>query len=248
MKNRYRLKSLTSLLLATVLANLTGCTKVYWRGDFESGDLSQWSYLLNPEGISLSSEHTVQGNTSARLVVRGEPDYLWNGDPHLNRVELQHKPATERTREGAELFIGWNFMLPKLLTASRHEFGYWESDGSYRQMMRFNLVGDTVSFQTTVPARLHWQAPQRLTPGVWHQIAMHIRWSADPEHGFVSVWFDGKQVLNRVKAQTLFNMEDPMFIQLGILRDQNPLEEEIYIDNAIEATSIAEILDRSPNR
>lgn len=236
------LRFLGLMLAMTMVYPQQGWADLYWRGDFETGDLTQWSYLLNPVGITLSSEHKIEGRYAAHIVIQGKPEYLWKNDPELNRVEIQYRPDPERSAEAADLYFGWSFMLPALFARGRHEFGYWESAPSYRQIMRFNLSGETISFQVTAMQDPLWETDSAIKANRWHDIAMHVHWSTDPEKGYVSVWFDGNLVVNKAPAQTLVPGDDKVFIQLGILRSLTDAIEEIYIDNAFETSSIEEIL------
>ncbi|HEX7028402.1 MAG TPA: heparin lyase I family protein [Gammaproteobacteria bacterium] len=230
--------------MLTAAVHTQTLSETYWRGDFETGDLDQWSYLLNPVGIALSRDHVAEGNYSARITIQGEPEYLWKNNAKLNRVELQYRPDPRRSGEDSDIYFGWSFMLPALLTRSRHEFGYWESSPSYRQITRFNLSGSSISFQVAGSQEPLWESAEAVKPEQWHAIAMHIHWSVDPENGYVSVWFDGKPVVNQAPAQTLVPGDDHVFIQLGILRDLADNTEEIYIDNAFESSSIEAVLAR----
>lgn len=227
-------------LLAMTVYTQQVSANIYWRGDFETGDLAQWAYLLNPAGITLSREHKAGGEYAARITIQGNPKYLWNNDPTLNRVELQYRPDSQRSAEGSDLYFGWSFMLPALFTRNRHEFGYWESSPSYRQIMRFNLSATAISFQ--IGSKPLWKSADIIVSKQWHDIAMHIHWSADPQKGYVSVWFDGAPVVTQAPGQTLIPGDDRVFIQLGILRDLTDTVEEIYIDSALETSSIEEIL------
>lgn len=241
----HRLPTPAALLLIGALAP-AGAAAIDWRGDFEQAGFDNWSHVLNPQGVERVTEHAAEGDYAARIVIRGEPDYLWNADPALNRVELQHRPDAERTAEGADLFFGWSFMIPRPLTNARHEFGYWESAGSYRQMMRFNLHGETISFQFSAGDTPVWKAEGAVTPMRWHDIAMHIHWSADPARGRVSVWFDGERVVDRARGRTRVESGDPMFIQLGLLRTRRPDVETLYLDNARQARDIRTLLNGAP--
>jgi hypothetical protein len=40
-----------------------------WRGDFETGNLLQWSYLLNPRGLSIVDAPVAQGGHAARVEI-----------------------------------------------------------------------------------------------------------------------------------------------------------------------------------
>lgn len=242
-----RLRLCGFVLAATVAYTPAVSAEVYWRGDFETGDLTQWSYLLNAAGISLCAKHKAEGRYAAHVIIEGKPEYLWKNNPALNRVELQYLPDAERTAEGSDLNFGWSFMLPALLTRSRHEFGYWESSPRYRQIMRFNLAGESISFQMTAMQEPLWKSEAAIRANQWHAIAMHVHWSTDPAKGYVSVWFDGAAVVTRAPARTLVPGNDRVFIQLGILRDLTDTVEEIYIDNALAASSIEDILTAQQN-
>lgn len=61
--------------------------------------------------------------------------------------------------------------------------------------------------------------------------------------GAVQVWFDGKD-MGKHHFSTLPHKEALMFTQIGILRSQQDAVEEILIDAAYEASSMAELLER----
>ena len=113
---------------------------------------------------------------------------------------------------------------PAALSEERHQIGYWESYPSYKQIMSFEVRGQTITFVTRMPSeRVHWTAPGAVTPNIWHQLATCAVWSTDPAAGVVDVWFDGKQVVARGPARTLWGQPHwPNFVQIGILRDAPP--------------------------
>ncbi len=128
----------------------------------------------------------------------------------------------------------WRFFLPVALSDARHQIGYWESYPSYKQIMSFEVRGEAIVFATRMPAeRVHWAAPGAVTPKVWHQIALCARWSTDPAIGAVDVWFDGKPVVTRAPARTIW--DNPSFVQIGILRDVPAGPEIMFLDDAFEA-------------
>jgi hypothetical protein len=206
-----------------------------WRGDFETGDLSQWSYLLNPRGLSVVDAPVVEGRHAARVEIT-ERDLWPNG---LNRVEVQHKPPPATFAEGTRSCFAWRFFLPAALSEARHQLGYFESTPSYRQIMSLEVRGQTVAFVTRLPAEhVFWSAPDLATPNVWHQVAVCGRWSADPTRGSVDVWFDRQRVVAAGVAQTLW-AGDPNQIQIGILRDVPAAPEVIFLDDAFEDADFA---------
>jgi hypothetical protein len=230
--------------LALLLLVVAGCASTApraaaphaprWRGDFETGTLLQWSYLLNPRGLSVVDAPVAQGRHAARVEIT-ERDLWPNG---LNRVEVEYKPPRATVAEGERSCFAWRFFLPAALSDARHQIGYWESYPSYKQIMSFEVRGETITFVTRMPAEhVHWTAAGAVTPNVWHQIATCAVWSADPARGAVDVWFDGKQVVTKGAARTLW--DNPNFVQIGMLRDVPAGTEVMFLDDAFEDSEFA---------
>lgn len=199
-----------------------------WRGDFETGSLEQFSYVLNPTGVSLVADPTAQGRYAAKLSV--DADQLWpNG---LNRVELQHQPQT--SAEGQSTWFGFSFYLPTTLAASDHLIAYWETQQTYQQLMRLVVNGTRLSFTTTQPEDVEQAAiDEVVTAAAWHRVVMHVDWHSDPQRGRVSVWFDGRPMVIDLPARTF--VDHPAFVQFGLLRQPTLDHEEIMIvDCALE--------------
>jgi hypothetical protein len=234
----------TLLLAAFLCLPDPGWAEVLWKGDFETGDISQWSGNLNgwngaEQNITITSAPVHEGRSAARITIHPN-DLFPNGH---NRVELRYDG--KRTKEGETTFFSWRFQLPADVQV-HEDIGYWETKGpSYRQSMAFYVDpgagGTRLGFRTNLPApRHHWSAP--VSTGDWHQIAMKIFWTQDPEKGRVSVWFDGRLVVEDAAAQTKPNNAD-LFLQCGIHRDSSqPAVETIFLDDAMEATSPGEVL------
>ena len=212
-----------------------------WRGDMETGDLRQWSYLLNERGVSLVPAPVADGSYAARVEVR--PSDMWpNG---LNRVELEHKPLPDTVAEGRETYFSWSFLVQVELSQALHQIGYLESYPSYRQIMALEARGRALSFVTRLPEeQTHWTASDALAPGVWHRVVMHVRWSVDPAQGAVDVFFDGAPVVVHAAARTLW--DNPNFVHVGLLRDRPEPTEVMFIDAAIEGTSLPAVWSAGP--
>lgn len=216
-----------------------------WVGDFETGDLSQWNFVLNGDvGGNVyawaQGELVAEGSFAGRLELHN--DAVWpNG---LKRVELQHRPQDARTAEGATTYFAWSFYLPQTLPADPGQtIGYWESANSYQQMMAFSVQGESISFYTRQPSNVEqWHADGVVTAEQWHRIAMGITWSKDEGVGRVDVWFDGEQVVDQGVARTL-NDDNPHFTQVGLLRGAIEFEDVpvIIIDDAVEGDSVEDV-------
>lgn len=201
-----------------------------FHADFETQSLANWNYVLHPQGVEISNDHSFAGNYAAKIQVKGSPDYVWYNNPALNRSELQYLPQT--VNEGGTTDISFAFMLPELFSHARHEFAYWESNKSYRQIMRFMIRANEIVFQSTIDKQSHWQY-QKLTAGQWYQLRMRIEWSSKPQQGAISIWFDQQLVVD-AQAITSLYADEGAFIQLGILRDLVSSPESIWIDEVIE--------------
>jgi MYXO-CTERM domain-containing protein len=236
-----------SLLAGSVLflAAPTAQAAVAWTGDFETGDLSQFNFVLNGNIGGTDYAYTVQdvvrnGDWAARLELHD--DAIWGNG--LRRVELQHLPDPSRTAEGATTCFGWSFYLPEALPDDPgHTLGYWESQNSYQQMMAFNTNGQNIRFITQQPSYTeHWSADGVLTPGQWHRISMCVLWSTDDNTGLVHAWFDGEQVVTAASAKTLAD-DNPHFAQIGLLRSDVDigLVPVIYLDDVVEGDTIEDV-------
>lgn len=232
----------TAALAMTLTTGASAAT--VWTGDFETGDISQWNTALNGGNISIVTSPVLQGSRAAQI--RLTNDARWSNG--MKRVELNHKPASARTDEGAETYFAWSFYLPEALAASpRTQIGYWESDQTYQQVMSFEVEGQRIRFSTRKPQnKVHWEADGMVTPGVWHRIAMRIKWSKTA--GSVDVWFDGEQVVTQGAAQTLADDNDH-FTQIGLLRDQVEFQDTpiLILDDAVEGDTLADVRPALPD-
>jgi hypothetical protein len=244
----FRWLSLLSLVpgLALLSAPSIGSAEVLWRGDFETGDLTQWDSLLNPTKGDRNNINVVMtpvhgGTRAAEVVIH--PDDLWQGNNH-NRVELHYDAVDTRTAEGQTTYFSFYFRLPANAQTT-NDIAYWETANSYQQSMAFWVEpgggGTQLSFRTNHPSgMMHYNGP--LTIGAWHQLAMQILWSENAGTGRVSVWLDGEKIVDDVAAKTKPD-SNRVFVQVGYHRNATaePVE-TIYLDDAIEATSLAEVL------
>lgn len=209
--------------------------EIIWRGDFETGTTEQWRGAPKGEHIKVVETPVragkyalrIEGSNAAR---RGE----------LDRIEFQHQPAGRGTAEGTERYFGWSIFLPQKFTGGLHSTGYFETRNSWTRLMAFDVQGEDILFTTRVPYARRWDGKGKLTPGRWHDFAVHVLWSREAAKGFVEVWFDGELVVPRVNTATLRD-ENPAFFQLGFFRATSELPETIIIDHIIEATTLREV-------
>jgi hypothetical protein len=225
----------TLLSAAILLGAASAWADVIWRGDFETGTTEQWRGAPKTDSIKIVTNPVRAGKYALRIdgtnaARRKDRD----------RIELQHQPKPPGTAEGTERYFGWSVFVPKKLTDDGHAVGYFEARNIWRQVMSFEVHGEDILYTTRVPYTRHWSGKGKLTPGRWHDFAVHVLWSRDPDKGFVEVWFDGEQVVPRTKTATLFD-DNEAFFQLGLMRATSDVPETIIIDHVIEATTLEEV-------
>lgn len=232
-------------LAAAMLLPTTAFAEVAWVGDFETGDLSQWNFVLNGtvnkvDYAVVQTETIAEGTQGVRIELHN--DAAWGNG--LKRVELQHAPEAGRTAQGQTTFFAWSFYLPQTLPVEPGAtIGYWETNSSFQQMMAFQVSGERMTFSTRRPDNVvHWDAEGVATAEQWHRIAMSVTWSTNPGEGVVDVWYDGEQVVTAASAQTLAD-GNPTFVQVGLLRGAIEFDDvpTIFIDHAIEGDSLEDV-------
>jgi MYXO-CTERM domain-containing protein len=217
---------------------------VVWTADFEAGDLSEWTPGINDEGnVEVLSEQVYAGSNAGKITLHPEDTFTFG----QNRVDIQHQ--SDLTAEGADSWLSGYYYLPEDAKV-RNEIGFYESNESYQNVMDFwiepkqgggtslvfgvGFLGDTVL----------WTGD--FTAGMWHQIAIHVHWSTDAAVGAVDFWLDGVQVVSDEKAKTKAD-GNTLFFQTGLHRiEVAQFTEIIYIDNFIEADSLAEAQIMAP--
>jgi MYXO-CTERM domain-containing protein len=212
---------------------------VIWSSGFESNDLNDWDYQLNPEGLSIVTEPVAAGQYALRAELTR--DRVW--DNGIFRTELQYASTKSKASEGAETYFGWSVYLPAPLPMGDYQLGYFETRSTYNQVFSLHAQGSDLSLELNHGAtqRKH-PVPGVLTTGAWHRIVYHVKWSADPAVGFVSLWWDGSKVVDQAHARTFVD-DDPALIQLGLLKDppEPPQPVVLFVDEAIYGESYADV-------
>ena len=224
-----------ALLLPTVAS-----ASVVWKGDFETGNLSQWD-----------REQTVSSN---RLLVVGSPlregryalkTTVRQGDDPINasgnRNELLY---LGREAAGSEYFYKWSTLFPRSFPrSSRWQiFTQWHHDGSSGSPpLEFYVVDDEMRMRVGGSSgKILWRAP--LQREKWNDFVLHVKWSSDPRVGFVELYHGGQRVLPQTKVATQYSGQRN-YLKLGLYRDASIAPEGIvFHDGFIQATRLEDVL------
>jgi MYXO-CTERM domain-containing protein len=238
------LRWLSALFACLVALTLPGVATaaVVWTATFEKGDLSEWQAGVNGtkgtrKNVEVLGEQVHTGMFAGKITVHPDDTFTFG----QNRVDIQH-PST-LTGEGKHSWLSGYYMMPADAKV-RNEFGFYESNGSFQNVMDFWVApktggGTTINFGVGfLGATKLWTGD--FSAGVWHQVAIHVLWSMSAQTGSVDVWFDGSQVVTAAKAKTKADA-NTLFYQTGLHRGAVAnFVETIYIDDFIEADNFAD--------
>jgi hypothetical protein len=183
-----------------------------WRGDYETGDRSQWggAQAVDPDRIRIVESPVAEGRYAARFEVRpGEDPIGGFGD----RAELQ---AGRLEREGDVRWYEWSTLLPRDYPSEPEEvwqvFAQWHSVMDGVPPVSMEVSGERVRLLTS----RHDAQGNRLTPfvveqwsgplvrGRWQTWRVRIAWSGSDQRGSVALWVNGRRVLAPTKVRTMY--------------------------------------------
>lgn len=227
-----------SVLVTLVALGGTARATVVWRGDFETGDISQWSKAqqVGPDRIQVSDAVVRQGKQAARFTVQqGDNPINASG----NRAELVW---TEPEHEGNERFYAWSTLWPLDYPSAPtwQLFTQWHHEGnSGSPPLELFVNGETINLRVE-GERVVWQAP--LERGKWHDFVLHVYWSSNPQTGFVELYYDGERVLEKTPAATMYPGQ-VNYLKQGLYRNASiqPLG-VLYHDGMTVATTLEDVM------
>ncbi len=211
------------LAAAVVLTSASAAqASVLWRGDFETGDISQWSKAqeVAPERLQIVTNPVAPGSQYAlkATVIQGDNPIGASGNRN-ELVYLSYEPS------GTERYYRWQTMFAEDYPSADtwQLFTQWHHSGdSGSPPVEFTIRNEEIALGITSNAV--WRAP--LVRGVWHDFVFHVKWSSDPSEGFIELWYDGQRVIPKSYMATQF----PGMTQY--------LKQGLYRNNTISQTGV----------
>ncbi|MBI5546758.1 MAG: heparin lyase I family protein, partial [Deltaproteobacteria bacterium] len=210
--------SCLSSLAAAVAAALAllpaiASARVLWRGDFETGDTTQWSrsQIVSSDRMRVVASPVAQGGHAVRVLVKQGDDPI---NASGNRNELVYM---SNETQGMERYYRWQTMFDPSYPSNRTwqvftQFHHSGSSGS--PPVEFDIYGEEIVLD--VSGQAIWRAP--LERGVWHDFVFHAKWSANASEGFVELYYDGRLVLPRRSAANMFSGQTN-YLKQGLYRN-----------------------------
>jgi hypothetical protein len=163
-------------------------------GDFETGNLTQWSVAARarPSSITVVRKPVRQGRFAARFEVRRGDNPIGFGD----RAQIQINTGE---REGQTRWYSWSTQFAKNFPryANWQLVAQWHARADGSPPIGFFVDDDDLVLQvhrTGRPGQVLgvvdiWRGP--LLRGRWRDIKMHVHWSGSDRLGWVELWIDG---------------------------------------------------------
>ena len=237
------MRAFIALAVTILLSASVARAEVVWRGDFETGNLGQWtsSQEVTPDRMQVVTSPVRQGKYALRVEVRqGDDPINASGD----RAELVWAPVE---KEGNDRYYAWSTLwaqdYPSIKTWQA--FTQWHQTGDTgTPPLEMYVNGETMYLAIGANETVVWTHP--LERGAWHDFVLHVKWSSDPGVGFVELWYDGKQVLGKTTGETMYPGQDNILKQ-GLYRNDTISQVGVlYHDGMTVATSLEDVMPPPP--
>jgi Polysaccharide lyase len=230
-------KHILVALIGLLCVSTGARASVVWRGDFETGDITQWNHY---EGIGTRFTVVPSPVREGKYALRTE---LRQGDIASNgtRNELDY---LLQQGEGTDLYYSWSTMFPAEYpnTPGFQIFTQWHQEQNIGNAppIVFHIANGQMRFTNNVTGTVVWSAP--LVLGVWHDFIAHIKWSSNASVGFCELWYDGQHVASRTFGATLFP-GTWVYLKQGLYRDNSIVPTAVvFHDGMTVATALDDVL------
>jgi hypothetical protein len=213
-----------------------GENEILWRGDFDTGNLSQWEVNQSVEAnrIQVVSNPVKEGKYAARFETR-PTDNIGDTSP---RSELA---ANLGEKEGEERWYRWYTYFPENFPVQYPEqfitFTQWRALNESEAYGSFMVLGDMVTLRQEGIGTL-WEAP--LTLGTWHKFVFHVKWSPNPNEGFYELYYDGHLVMPKHYLRTMSGTPGNAignYVKEGLYKSEFIPTGVLYQDGFVAGTS-----------
>ncbi|MFE8602465.1 heparin lyase I family protein [Archangium violaceum] len=229
-----------ALLVSLLAILMPGPTRadVVWRGDFETGNSSQYTRAqqVSADRLQVVQSPVFQGRYALEATVRQGDDPINSSG---NRNELVYQGYE---KEGSEYYYRWQVLFPRDYPSAKtwQVFTQWHHNGCcgsppveffvYGEELRLTLTNSVTPWKTA------------LVRGQWQDFIFHVKWSSDPSVGFIELWHNGQRVLSRYAYATMYP-GDGIYLKLGLYRSDTvqPVG-VVYHDGFTQGTRLEDVL------
>jgi hypothetical protein len=226
-----------SIAEARVCSGTPAASTVVWRGDFETGNLTQWSHtqLVSSDRIQVVSSPVRQGSRAVKVTVKQGDDPIDSSGNRNEMVRLTYEPA------GSEYYYRWSTMFAPDFPAPAtwQLFTQWHHSGSAGSPP-VEFVVNNGNILLYCSSKEVWRTP--LVRGVWNDFVFHAKWSSSASTGFVELYLNGKLVLPKKYCSTQFSGQTN-YLKVGLYRNDTIAPTGIvYHDNWVMGRSLSDVM------
>jgi hypothetical protein len=229
--------------------------RVFWRGNYETGNFSQW-WLKQWSGQGGDSTPAQVGLSAATIVRRpvaqGRYAAKFQDFPDTtganDRAEIVASQRESGGYPGQEWYYGWHAYFPGPKQV------WWSQGGDWNVITQFqstdnsggwiNFGVDATTAHEAHPPYIYMDAPTghytlaHLRYGRWYHFVLRARWSTDPSSGFFQLWLNGAKKTRLTRTETLKPTADPgMYLSEGIYRDRFDFANTVIQDGMCRANT-----------
>jgi uncharacterized protein (TIGR03382 family) len=235
---------LKHFLHIALLVPAVASASVVWKGDFETGNLSQWTRAQSvaSDRLQVVSDVVREGSYALKTTVHQGDDPI-NASGNRNEVVYMTDEAP-----GTEYFYKWSTLFPEDYPSmdTWQLFAQWHQGGCCGSPpLEFYVVGEAMFMRVGgINGQVLWQSP--LVRGHWNDFVLHVKWSSDPSVGFVEMYKDGELVVPKTMAATQFS-GDRNYLKLGLYRNDTISQVGVvYHDGFTMGTSLQDVMPPPP--
>lgn len=168
-----------------------------WNGDLSTNTFSQYAHLWScPGGVSLTSNPTYGGQPSAAFTVNDNftmsscPGHVFTPNPASSLL------SPGLFTNGTDAYVSFATMFPVGFPRITNWFQFAEFDGppyGGSPTVGFDVSGTNLGLWRDATHHFDnpWHAP--IQYGKWENIVAHVKFSTNPQVGFVEIWLNGVQ-------------------------------------------------------
>lgn len=218
---------------------------VVWRGDFETGNASQWTKQesVASDRLMIVTDRVHQGTYALRASVQ-QGDNPIHASGNRNELVYIGEEINPQAAEGKELYYSWSTLFNEDYPSANTwqvftQFHHTGLNGS--PPVEFYVLGEQMRMRVGgSTAQDLWSAP--LNRGQWNDFVLHIKWSSNPNVGFVELYHNGQVVVPRTPRATMF-AGDGVYMKQGLYRSEKIAQPGVvYHDGLTVATDLADVM------
>jgi hypothetical protein len=233
------------VLVALLIIGRAALADILWVADFETADISQWmgrEIIDDPSNprVMIVDAPVAQGLYALRVLVR-------QGDDPVHASGNRNELVGPTDNEGDEYFYRWSTLFDDTYPSENtwQVFTQVHHNGCCGSPpIEFYVYGEEIRFLVRQDpfqdGTILWSTP--MVRGVWHDFTWHVKWSSDPNQGFVELYYNGDLVVPVTNVATMYPGMN-VYLKQGLYRNAAIVPDGIvYHDAMIKGETLSDVM------